>query len=107
MPKRYYKINIDQDTEIRVFFETAKGILINYAVRLFIRIHGKFYEVVRFDSGHSCPHKDILDIEGNVARKIWFEFLDYKQAMSMAVRDLKDNHNIYKERFLRWMGTKD
>ena len=55
------------------------------------------------DSAHDCPHKDILDEEGQVIRKIWFELLDNKQALDMAIKDLKDNHEIYQERFVKWL----
>ena len=58
---------------------------------------------IRFDSAHDCPHKDILDIEGNVIGKTWFEFLDNKQALDLAIKDLKDNHDIYIERFKIWL----
>ena len=45
-----------------------------------------------------CPHKDILDQDGNIVRKTWFEFLDNKQALDLAVKDLKDNHGILRSR---------
>jgi hypothetical protein len=54
-------------------------------------------------SWHDCPQKDILDKKGNVFRKTWFEFLDNKQALDLAIKDLKDNHDIYIERFKKWL----
>jgi hypothetical protein len=61
------------------------------------------------DSGHRCPHKDILipsengfsdgiipDVEGKVLRKVWYDFLDNSQALTMAVTDIKDNHEFIK-----------
>jgi hypothetical protein len=38
-----------------------------------------------------------------VKRKVWFELLDNKQALDLAIKDLKDNHELYVERFLRWL----
>jgi hypothetical protein len=68
--KRYFKINLSDNVEIHVFFETASGLIINFVVKLFLRLEDTYYEVVRFDSGHNCPHKDILNAQGKVIRKI-------------------------------------
>ncbi|MBI4684766.1 MAG: hypothetical protein HY755_06165 [Nitrospirae bacterium] len=64
-------------------------------VKLIVSIGGRLYEVVRYDSAHECPHKDVLDPNGAIKRKIWYNLLDNKQALDIAVRDLKDNADIY------------
>ena len=97
MPKRYFKIELLDGTQIHVFFETASGIIVNFVVKLVLKYKS------RFDTAHDCPHKDILDQEGNIIRKTWFEFLDNKQALDLAIKDLKDNHEIYIERFKKWL----
>jgi hypothetical protein len=33
-------------------------------------IEGEWHEILRYDSGHDCPHKDILNINGEVIRKV-------------------------------------
>jgi len=103
MPKKYFKIELPGGAQIHVFFETASGIIINFVVKLVIKYKNKYYEVVRFDTAHDCPHKDTLDEKGNIIRKTWFEFLDNKQALDLAIKDLKDNHEIYIERFKKWL----
>jgi hypothetical protein len=103
MPKRYFKMELSDRSEIHVFFETASGIIISFVIKLIVNIHDTYYEVIRFDSGHGCPHKDILDVQGEVIRKIWYEFLDNKQALDIGIKDLKDNHELYIERFMRWL----
>ncbi len=103
MPKRYFKISLLNEVEIHTFFETASGLIINFVVILILEVNNKYYEVVRFDSGHNCPHKDILDKDGNVIRKVWYEFLDNKQALDMGIKDLKDNYELYIERFKKWL----
>jgi len=59
-------------------------------------------KVLRYDSGHECPHKDILNLEGEVIRKVWYDFLDNSQAL-MAITDIKDNYEFYRERYLKWL----
>jgi len=34
MPKRYYKIELPDGSQIHVFFETANGIIVNFVVKL-------------------------------------------------------------------------
>lgn len=103
MPKKYYMIDLGGGMEIHVFFETASGLIINFVVKLVLLIGDGHYEVVRYDSAHGCPHKDILDASGSVKRKVWFELLDNKQGLDLAVKDIKDNHELYVERFIRWL----
>ena len=103
MPKKYYKIELLGGAAVHVYFETASGIIINFVVKLVFEINNRYYEIIRFDSAHGCPHKDVLNVEGKVIRKIWYDFLDYKQALDVAIKDLKDNHELYIERFKKWL----
>ena len=103
MPKKYFKIELSDGTEIHVYFESTSGLIVSFVVKLILKIDTKYYEIIRFDSGHSCPHKDILDEQGKVINKIWYEFLDNKQALDLSIKDLKDNHELYTERFKRWL----
>ena len=77
--------------------------VINYVVKLVIRVDEKYYEIIRFDSAHGCPHKDTIDDKEEVVRKTWFESLDNMQGLDMAVKDLKDNYELYIERFKKWL----
>jgi len=62
---------------------------------------GGYTEIIRFDSAHGCPHKDIID-DRTVIRKVWFEFIDNNDGLNLAVKDLKDNFEMYIERYLKW-----
>ena len=35
-------------------------------------------------------------------RKVWFEFIDNNDGLNLAVKDLKDNFEMYIERYLKW-----
>ena len=103
MPRKYYKIELTDSIEIHVYFETVGGYIVNFAVKLILKYEDKLCEIVRFDSAHGCPHKDILNIHGMIKRKIWYEFLDNKQALDMAIKDIKDNYELYVRRFIEWL----
>ena len=80
--------------------------VIEFVVKLLLLFENELYEIIRYDSGHGCPHKDILDTNGQVIRKVWYEFLDNSQALTMAITDIKDNFKFYKERFQKWQSKK-
>jgi hypothetical protein len=61
--RRYFKISLSEEIEIHVFFETISGLIINFMVKLVLELENTYHEVVRFDSGHNCPHKDILNTQ--------------------------------------------
>jgi hypothetical protein len=70
MPKKYYKIDLGNGAEIHVYFEVLNGLIINFVVKLVLIQNDGYREIIRFDSAHGCPHKDIIDA-GTVIRKVW------------------------------------
>ena len=103
MPRRYYTIDLGESVQVHVYFETMNGLVVAYVVKLIVWIDGNHYEVLRFDNVHGCPHKDVLNTKGSVDRKIWFELLDNPQGLDMAIKYLKDNYELYIERFKKWL----
>lgn len=98
-----YTTDIAEDTRAYIYFSVTQGAVMTYVVKLLALFQEEWYEILRYDSGHDCPHKDILDIEGAVVRKVWYDFLDNGQALTMAITDIKDNHEVYKERYEKWL----
>jgi len=45
-----------------------------------------------------CSHA-----ERGSKRKTWYDFFDNQQGLDMAIKDLKDNYELYIERFKKWM----
>jgi hypothetical protein len=95
MPKKYLVIDLADDIEIHVYLETLNGLVVGYVVKLLLIEGEDYYEVIRFDSAHRCPHKDTINQNGDVIRKTWFEFLDNQQGLDMAIKDIKDNFELY------------
>lgn len=104
MVKEYF-LEISEGTIAYVYFKTEKGKVTEFVVKLLSVIEGGWYEIIRYDSGHDCSHKDILGIEGEVIRKVWYDFLDNNQALTMALTDIKDNCEFYKERYKKWLKS--
>jgi hypothetical protein len=86
-----------------VYFKTIKGEVTDFVVKLLSMFEGEWHEILRYDSGHDCPHKDILNIDSEVIRKVWYDFLDNGQALTIAITDIKDNFEFYRERYQKWL----
>jgi hypothetical protein len=80
-----------------------KGEVTDFVVKLLAHGEGKWHEILRYDSGHDCPHKDILGTDGKTIRKVWYDFLDNAQALTMAITDIKENCEFYKQRYQKWL----
>ena len=59
---------------VQVYFETASSIATTCAVKLAFELNKRYYEIIRFDTEHGCPHKDVLNAEGKVIRKFGMIF---------------------------------
>lgn len=103
MKDKEYYLEVSEGTIAYVNFKTKDGEVSEFVVKLLAVYEGEWHEIVRYDSGHACPHKDILDKEGRVIRKVWYDFLDNGQALTMAITDIKDNYGFYNERYLKWL----
>jgi hypothetical protein len=102
MGKEYF-LEIAEGIIAYVYFKTEKGDVTEFVVKLLSKFEEDWHEILRYDSGHGCPHKDILNIDGEVIRKIWYDFLDNGQALTMAITDIKENFEFYKERHKKWL----
>lgn len=100
---REYSLDIAEGVKAYVYFAIEQGVVTEFVVKLLVLCQKEWHEVLRYDSGHACPHKDILDTEGKVVRKVWYDFLDNSQALTLAVTDIKDNYEFYKERYEKWL----
>ena len=100
---REYFAELEEGTIVYVYFKTIKGEVTDFVVKLLTHCEDKWHEILRYDSGHDCPHKDILNTDGKVIRKVWYDFLDNAQALTMAITDIKDNFEFYKQRYQKWL----
>ncbi|HFC97707.1 MAG TPA: hypothetical protein ENJ40_04510 [Thermosulfurimonas dismutans] len=99
MTERYFVIELDDNAAIHVWFSYHRGRVTAFAVKLLYQD----IEIVRYDSGHGRPHKDILHPNPSKRRKVWYN-VDNDAALSMAIMELKAEYQLYIERYLRWLA---
>lgn len=81
-----------------------KGNVLNFVVQYETKLNGKWYPVVRFDTGHGFAHRDLLNKEGKKVKMSLF-ITDYNEALTFAEHDIKTNWKIYKHLFLGGGGN--
>ena len=59
----------------------------------------RFLHVVRYDTAHGVPHRDLLDKRGRVLRKNWLVGMTFEQALIHAKEDLLKNYERYIKNF--------
>ena len=75
------------------------GFVVNYVAD----IEGKSYSVVRFDTAHGFPHKDICRPDGTVEHKERLPGGDLLALADAAIDDIKSRWEEYRARFERWL----
>ena len=99
MAEKEFFIELDENTRIFVWFVLHRRKVKDFVVKL---IH-KGLEIVRYDSAHGCPHKDILHPDPHLKRKIWYHGLDNDVVLTLAINELKQEYPQLVERYLKWL----
>ncbi len=105
MPEKSYRVFLDEENSIFVYFETTDGVVTSFVVKYLSIINQIEYEILRYDSGHDVAHVDYLNSNGEVEKKIWLSHLNFAQAFTHARRDIEENYLIYRERFIQWQNN--
>ena len=95
MPQKDYITWLDDKTYLRIDFVTVKGRVASFVVRLMRVEHEKLINIVRYDTAHGMPHRDVLDRNGRVLRKDWLLDMTFDQALTYAKKELLENYETY------------
>jgi len=90
MPQNNFAIPIDADLVIEVEYEMSEGSPMPFAC------------IARYDSAHTQepPHRDLLGLRTGALGKIFYETLDYRDAVAYAFLDFKNNGHEYYKNFI-------
>lgn len=104
MPEQRYEKYLDDDNYVYVYFQTEKRKVQSFVVKLLCRFRGIWYEVVRYDGGHGIPHKDVLQPDWTIARKVWYRYMNNNQALDFALDEVNEQYEFYRWRFEQWLN---
>lgn len=66
-----------------------------FVVRLGQFRDGVDTDVVRYDTAHGKPHRDLVSPTGRLREKFWFEDLSFETAMNRAIKDFREDDETY------------
>ncbi|MCK4391263.1 MAG: hypothetical protein KAV83_13615 [Desulfobacterales bacterium] len=95
-----FVLAFSQEDRYRHYHLRIKGQVIDFVVQYETFINGKWFPVVRYDTSHGFAHRDLLNIK-HEKRKTPLFITDKNDALTFAENDIKDNWEVYKQRFLR------
>jgi hypothetical protein len=97
--ERDFEIQPEEQVRYRVQFTTARGRVTKFVVQLEVRVNSEWRPVVRYNTAHGRPHRDIYRTDGSVLKQ-WLD-LGFSEALTYAVREIKDNWRRYAEGWLK------
>ena len=81
--------------------QIERGQVQRYTVQYETLVEEKFHPVVRYDSAHGYPHRDLLDWNGDIVDKSWLAPVDYGTAATEAIVAIDQDWRQLREEFLR------
>jgi hypothetical protein len=104
MPTRSFRRRLDDNglEWLRVRFTTEAGQVTAFMVRYETLIDGNPVPVVRFDTAHGFPHRDVLDRRGRLVAKTPLEDQPtLGAALTHAQHEIQDSWPRYREAFFK------
>lgn len=87
---------------LRIRFVRDGKSIIRFTVQYESQFEGSLHSVVRYDTAHGSPHRDILDWDGSTQHSNpAAAYSDYADAMDQAIADIETNWERYRFEFLR------
>jgi hypothetical protein len=101
--RKRFVIPMTDEDRIEVEFEKEEGRLQRFVVNYVATIGGREFAVVRFDTAHGFPHRDVLLPNGTHHSQDALPPIGHHDLMWRAVRDVRDNWMTYRRRFEKWL----
>ena len=103
MPRKDFIIWLEHGLFIAVDFETDGPRMVSFVVRLvFTDDHGE-HTIARYDTAHGTAHRDLLTPANRLREKKWMSNVDFFRALDYAIKDFKENHASYLQ---KWLAAK-
>lgn len=78
---------------------TERGKVGGFVVQYESLIENKWVPIIRYDTAHEYAHKDLMNPDGT-NEKIFLGNVDLNDALTLADKDINENWERYKERYL-------
>ncbi len=99
--RQRFSVPLSNEDRVEVTFVKDQGRVVGFVVNYVARVRGKESSVVRYDTAHGFPHKDVCRPDGTVEHKEPLLGTDLLSLADQAIDDLKENWASYRRRFER------
>lgn len=96
--KRAFEVQPEEQVRYRVQFTTVGWRVTKFVVQLEVQIDSEWRPVVRYNSAHGRPHRDLYRKDGSVTQQ-WLD-MSFNAALTYAIQEIKDNWWRYAEKWL-------
>lgn len=83
---------------LRTRIVTQKGEITDLMIQYEARIKDEWHPIVRYDTAHGFPHRDVLYPNGKID-KYALDFPNLEMVLQFAEQDLQDRWQWYKEKY--------
>jgi len=101
--EREFLIYLDPETRLcryRHYHVSDGKEITQFRIQLEVFVDEEWSPVVRYDTAHGKPHRDILHRTGEQT-KDWFEGYSVADVLTIGQKDIMDNWSVYRERFVK------
>jgi len=105
MGEREFIIYLDPEERLnryRHYHVWERGHIIEFRIQYEALIGGEWQPIVRYDTAHGGPHKDILHPD-RPETKEWFTFYSCAEVLTIGQRDIMENWPVYRARYEKEM----
>jgi hypothetical protein len=81
-----------------------RGRIKEFVIQYEAEISGVWREIIRYDTAHGKPHKDILHPAGTESKE-YFELYTHAEVLTFGQNDIRKNWKTYRQRFEKDMRT--
>ena len=103
MTEREFLIYLDPETRLcryRHYHSSNGKEIVEFRIQLEILVDEEWHPVVRYDTAHGKPHRDILHPNGDQT-KDWFEGYSVADVLTIGQKDIMENWTAYRKRFMK------
>jgi hypothetical protein len=90
MGEREFLIYLDSETRqyrYRHYHVWQGSQIVEFRIQLEILVAGVWYVVVRYDTAHARPHRDILRPSGRETKE-WFDKFSFEEVLTFGQKDI-------------------
>ena len=86
----------------RHFHTVERDEITSFVIQYEAEIDGEWHEIVRYDTAHGYPHKDIMHPDGTETKEE-FPYYTSAEVMTLGQSDIRKNWSRYREQYEREM----